>query len=384
MSKTRTVYAGNLPLLQSLMIRDFATLEKEYTADDLINKDVKIQYTCNCGEIGCLKSFIAININNGAVCTKCSIKMSRVKAKKTYKERTGYETPLGNKELREKATRDYKEKTGYTNPTQNPEVKEKAKQTNIAKYGVENPFQSKDIMDKVRKEYKEKTGYANPNQNPEVKEKTKITNIAKYGVENVFQSENIMNKAWDKYKEKTGYNYPAQNPEVKEKSSETKFKNTGYYHNFSDPENRKKALETYERNTGYKHSSHNPEVLEKIAKSSFQFKDYTFPSGNIVKIQGYEHYCLNELLQTYKEDELRVNKTIIPSVSYIDKDNNERIHFADIYIPHINTLIEVKSSFTFEVNKENNLLKQKYAKGLGYIYVIKIYNEKGICIQSIE
>ena len=52
------------------------------------------------------------------------------------------------------------------------------------------------------------------------------------------------------------------------------------------------------------------EVAEKeLHNNSYKSKDYTFPSGRIEKIQGYEHFMLNDLLkENISEDDIIVKR----------------------------------------------------------------------------
>lgn len=43
--------------------------------------------------------------------------------------------------------------------------------------------------------------------------------------------------------------------------------------------------------------------FNKILKLSHCYKDYIFPSGKIIKIQGYEYLALDELIKIYKEED---------------------------------------------------------------------------------
>jgi DNA repair protein RadC len=119
------------------------------------------------------------------------------------------------------------------------------------------------------------------------------------------------------------------------------------------------------------------DYLENMLKKSHKFKDYTYPSGRVDKIQGYEHYALDELIINEKIDESDIITGCknVPEIWYNDENNMKRIHFVDIYIPSQNRCIEVKSSWTFA--KPNVLLKQSAAKELGYNYEIWVYYKKG-------
>jgi hypothetical protein len=44
--------------------------------------------------------------------------------------------------------------------------------------------------------------------------------------------------------------------------------------------------------------------IDKQQKNSIHFKDYTFNSGKVIRIQGYEHLALDELVKIYNEDDI--------------------------------------------------------------------------------
>ena len=116
-----------------------------------------------------------------------------------------------------------------------------------------------------------------------------------------------------------------------------------------------------------------------MTKSMYKSKDYILPSGNILQIQGYEHYALDCLLQTENvgEHDIVTGCKNVPTIWYNDHDGKKRRHFVDIFIPNQNRCIEVKSTWTAHINKETIFLKQIAAKELGYNYEIWVYDDKG-------
>jgi hypothetical protein len=58
-----------------------------------------------------------------------------------------------------------------------------------------------------------------------------------------------------------------------------------------------KSKQTCFINHGVEHPLQNSELAQKAVKNAYTSKDYIFPSGRIEKIQGYEHYMLDQLLQ---------------------------------------------------------------------------------------
>lgn len=121
-----------------------------------------------------------------------------------------------------------------------------------------------------------------------------------------------------------------------------------------------------------------PEVIENNVKSSYYFKEYKMPSGNVIKIQGYEHYALDELIKNnIDEIDIITGAKNVPEIWYLDGGEKKRRHFVDIFIPSQNKCIEVKSTWTFKKQKDIVFLKQNKAKEIGYLYEIWVYDNKG-------
>lgn len=135
------------------------------------------------------------------------------------------------------------------------------------------------------------------------------------------------------------------------------------------------------KNLGVVHPMQNPEVFQKWQESCFSVKKYVLPSGTLINFQGYENFCFDDLLfvQGYAENEF-LNSYIdgekMPVIWYNILENRHR-YFPDIFIPKENRIIEIKSRYTFQYNKEINLLKLQACLDTGYNAEIRIYNEKG-------
>ena len=118
-----------------------------------------------------------------------------------------------------------------------------------------------------------------------------------------------------------------------------------------------------------------PEIFEKAMKSSFSTKPYIFPSGKVEYIQGYENICIDKLIeQGYDEDDIVVGVTKVPVISYF-YDGKNRKYFPDIYIKSTKTLIEVKSTYTCNIDLERNEAKWLSASD-EYNFEVYIYNGK--------
>ena len=133
---------------------------------------------------------------------------------------------------------------------------------------------------------------------------------------------------------------------------------------------------------GVENNAQRPEIAEKITCSNYKLKDYTFPSGRIDKVQGYEPFALNDLIHIYEIDETDIITGVkyVPEIWYYDTNEKKHRHYVDIFIKSQNKCVEVKSSWT--VKKENVFKKQEAGKSLGYLYEIWIYDDKGKIIQK--
>lgn len=211
----------------------------------------------------------------------------------------------------------------------------------------------------------------------QAKEKRKNTNLQAIGCENYFQNEEIKNRIKQQNLKIYGVEHVSQSYEIKQKVKQTCLIKYGVEHPSYNKNTQYKITQTNLKKYGVEHLMKNPDYLENMLKISHKFKEYTFPSGRIDKIQGYEHYALDELIINEKIDESDIITGCknVPEIWYNDENNIKRRHFVDIFIKTQNKCIEVKSVWTF--TKANVLLKQKAAKELGYNYEIWIYDKKG-------
>ncbi len=307
-------------------------LLEDYSNIDL-NRESIIKSKClteNCNE-NVEKRFGNIIETSGFYCNNCSNINKQDKRKITCLEKYGVESPQQNIEVRNKTINTCLEKYGVTSNLSLQQCKDTIKQTNLEKYGVEYP-----------------------QQNVNVRDKSKIKCLEKYGVEHISQSDHFKDKCKNTCLEKYGVEHAIQSNEV-----QLKIKNT--------------IFERY----GVENVCHNPEIAERASKNSYRTKTYTFPSGNIIKCQGYEPFALNELIKLHKEEDIITGCVNVPIITYTDLDGKEHKHFVDIFIPKENKCIEVKSTWTAEKKKDNIFLKQDAGKKLGYEYEIWVYDGNG-------
>ena len=131
---------------------------------------------------------------------------------------------------------------------------------------------------------------------------------------------------------------------------------------------------------GVDYCAQHPEIYQKILESSFKLKEFRFPSGKMVKVQGYEPFAILYLLNDYEEDDMLFGKDI-PQVSYTLNDK-KRMYHPDIYIPCDNLMVEVKSKYTSELDPDEILAKREGTLNAGYDYLFLIFDKEGNCVKN--
>lgn len=127
----------------------------------------------------------------------------------------------------------------------------------------------------------------------------------------------------------------------------------------------------------------NKESHDKQRLSSYKLKPYTFPSGNIIQLQGFENHIIDYLLSIgINEHDITQS---VPSIKY-SFDGIERIHFPDLFIKSSSLIIEVKSSYTLALDKLKNIAKFKAARSkmLNYKIFMWCRNTREIIIFDNE
>lgn len=188
-------------------------------------------------------------------------------------------------------------------------------------------------------------------------EKCKDTCMEKYGVSNASKTVEIIDKIRDVFNEKYG-THPKRTEKVQEKWVNTCLEKYGGHHN------------------------QNVDVQARSEATSYKYKDYTLPSGAVIKYQGYENLALDELLTIYKEEEISSGKHNIPTIDYYINDTKHR-YFPDLFIKSENRIIEVKSEWTIQLAKGNIEEKALATVKAGYKYEIWVYNDKKSKVKTI-
>jgi len=367
------------------------------------------------------------NLNSIPLCPICR---NHLKFKKFNK---GYYPTCNSKECKNKYTaqrikESFLEKYGVDNPSKLKHVQAKRESTFLKKYGVKNPYQSEVIKDKIKKVFISKYGVDNPMKLKSIRDKAVTTLLSRYGVTNAYQKKEVLLKLKERYGDDFGFGSDF----FKKRSKETCLQKYNREHFLADSEIHKKitktmrklyggrgmgseiikdkiektnikkygnkipsksiqcklkSIETSIERYGTEHPMQNLKIFEKVYKHSFKLKKIILPSGKIEKVQGYEPYAIDLLLeQGYIEDDLIIsNKEIEKHIDIIKYKRNNKIHryYPDIYIKSENKVIEVKSEYTYNKNKKVNILKKQACLDKGINFEFWIFNKNNSDLKII-
>ncbi len=108
----------------------------------------------------------------------------------------------------------------------------------------------------------------------------------------------------------------------------------------------------------------------------FNLKEYVFVDNTIIYIQGYENFALDLLVKEgYVSSEIISGSQNVPKIYYVFNGKKCR-YYCDIFLPSINKIIEVKSKWTYEREKEKNIAKATACIDGGYLFEFWIFDEK--------
>lgn len=301
---------------------------------------IDLGYKCNPHDEICVKINDLSDGSNYKIRVKCDICGKEKELKyhfylKNIKKYNYYS--CSNKCSQEKVKKTNLERYGVEYPIQNSEIYEKIKKTNLERYGVEHLTQLEEIKEKIKKINLERYGVECPLRNSEIKEKTKKTNLERYGFEYSYQNEDIKNKYKKTMMNKYGVEYPIQNSEIKEKTKKTN-------------------LERY----GVEYSAQNYEIFKKTQSSAFKLKNYK----NLTYIGTYELDFLIKFSDNYKIEQAK-------TIDYIFENKNKK-YFPDYYLPDYNLIVEIKSTYTYDYEKEQNESKKEATINNGYNFIFII------------
>jgi hypothetical protein len=116
-----------------------------------------------------------------------------------------------------------------------------------------------------------------------------------------------------------------------------------------------------------------PEIHNK--QQRYRYYEYTYKTGEIVKIQGYERFALTELERTYSYSDLALRETFKYRNLYTNKMCT---YYADVLVRPTNLIVEVKSLWTIKKYAEKNRSILHYMLTNGKDFEFWIYTDKGV------
>ena len=168
------------------------------------------------------------------------------------------------------------------------------------------------------------------------------------------------------YLEKFGFITNLMCDDTKEKIKKTCLELYGFDNVSKNQDIKNKKVETCNRNYGVDNPLQNGEIFDKVQKSAHQLKEYK----NYTYRGTYELDFLKKFSDTYK-----IEKAI--SIDY-DFEGKRKKYHPDYYIPQYNLIVEIKSSYTYECEREQNEAKKEATinNGFNFIFIInKNYTE---------
>lgn len=231
--------------------------------------------------------------------------------------------------------------------------------------------------------YQETCSYRCAQLNPKTQLKIKSTTVLKYGVDNASKSEVIKRRKEETCLKNFGVKYSAQSPEVIKRMEKTCLKNWGGKNYMKSEKGLKDFRKKMVAAIGYENPYQSPKIQDEIKKRnlercgsewpSHKAKPYKLPSGKIIEIQGYEPNFLDYVFDNklLSESEIEKCKIIIP---YKSLDGKNRRYHPDFYIPKLNLIVEIKSTW-YEMKDKNVEEKMKATIKAGFKYLRIVDND---------
>lgn len=186
------------------------------------------------------------------------------------------------------------------------------------------------------------------------------TNMEKYNAPEYFQSTDFLQKTTKTCMQKYNNPHHSQSETIKTLKLQTMKTVHNEQYAFLSKDAKIKSKHSYQSN-------------DKLC--TFKLKEYILPSGDIIKLQGNEHRCLDILLDCYSEDEICCGLKNVPIIEYqIPGQDSTSLYFPDFYIKSTNTIIEVKSPYTLYANIYKNCLKFKKVIEDGFNFILIVFH----------
>ena len=365
----------------TLLSTEYNNIQEKLKYICICGKQWKTEYSSfragkRCGDTDCMnkrKQQTCLERYNFDNYSKTEESKERIKETCIEKYGTTYYTQ--SKEYKEKLLKTSREKYGCDHFTQSKEFRDKLKAFNLKNYGTEHFFQTDKFKDLNKLQNLDKYDVEYYAQTEEFKSKCINTNIKNYGVPYTFQAVEVKNKIIETNMAKYGVKYGLMNTNIRRKATNTIMDIYGVDNVSKNPEIQQKKKDTSRTRYGVDYPMQDPTIADKSSRNALNTKDYTLPSGKIIKIQGFEKFALDILYKKYDESDILLGTVNMPEIWYFD--NKYRRYYPDIYIPKDNLIIEVKSIYTYEKNFNEVNTKRLATQALGYTFKMIIFDKYG-------
>lgn len=270
----------------------------------------------------------------------------------------------------------YREFCSHACADSSDEVKKRRQKTTFERLGVDNAFQSEEKKCQSKQTMMINHGVNHPMQSDIIKKKIKQTNLKRYGNEWQIASGKTKKKIQISNVEKYGTENPLTvDGPVREKSRQTMRDRYGTDWALQSEINKSKARKTMIERYGAEYSAQVPELRRKQRNSA---KDHF-----LVKVLGREFDCQGSFEKLFIENaEIFCGISALslssetPSIPYIDSLGKHRKYIPDFITDDMATIIEIKSTWTFNGNgKQKDWLdliirKLEGAVSAGYKFVV--------------
>jgi|GEM_PF-1125140 len=218
---------------------------------------------------------------------------------------------------------------------------------------------NKKLQETLKQKYPN-SNYINVSQTPEFRAKYEATCLKKYGNKFHMFSNAIREKIKKSNLEKYGVTCTLHYPETYEKTKKTNLKKYGFESHLQ-----------------------NIDIQKKIQDKSHKTKKYIYDNTTFIT-QGYGNLFLDFLKSiNYKESFI---KSEYNCPTFIYTTDKLHIYRPDFYLTDKNTIIEIKSEYTFFADFEKNIQKAKAVLSQGFTFIFVIYSKNSkniICFSPI-
>ena len=261
---------------------------------------------------------------------------------------------------------------------QTSECTDSYRATCMAKYGVDHASKAPSTLAKAQETCEARFNVPSYFMTPEFKARTKARCLDDFGVCYYAQTDHVKARIAEVNLERYGVPVSSQNPDVHARMLTTNLERYGVPYTLMNPDVKAKADAVILERFGVRNVSQNAEVHSRRLATLFSSKPFTFPSGRVVTVQGYEGLAITLLLaEGVAETDVEVDARKMPTYNYVGVDAAVHRYFPDLWIAKDNLIVEVKSKYTYEIAREVTELKRQSVEAAGQKYRLMIMDPKG-------